>query len=773
MIKYYIKHAFRGLLKNKLFSAFNIIGFAVGFAVCIVIALFVYREYSVDSYFPNADRVYRLVDKKTKSTKIDQDIVPVLLERYPEIRYAAPVFYMSTDDYAMCIKQVKNKNYIDVKEFISTNNEFFRLAGLKMLVAKSSEPFSDCKSLVLSKSSALKLFGRIDVVDELVDVDGVVMPVSAVVEDIPSNSSMGADFFVHVENDDYRIGTYNTGKGTYYPKDIYITLQDDAEADSVVKKLNQAFPPNMSETVEVDLQPVRSIYFSQPYEDSDNRIGNKSMIWIIVTIAILTMIMSIFNYVNYAISKQLKTLKDAGVRITNGADSSQLKAYYIADICLSVFIAFLIALLISKSVLPLASQLLNTQLMFSWLLKPELLLFAFILLSTVILISAIVPLGFISRANLQVLFGKVKLGNHKYSVQSAMTVFQLAVSIILLSAFFIVNKQLSFVKTADVGFDKDRLLRIDLPFLFEEYDVLKQQLRQYSFIQNMSFTSHAPGASWQTTEVKSESGNSITIRVINIDKDFQNTFDVKLLKGRKVADGEINSVCYISEESFKKLEWDDFIGKKFNGKTVVGVLNNINVNSLHTGIVPVAFQYTDRYYNALNIRLMPGKLSDQMREIEKVWYEISPDSPFSFGFYDEFFNSLYLKEDKQAKTLTVFSIVALIITCIGLLGQTLQSAEKRVKEIGIRKINGATSSEIMRMLNSEFLVLGAVSVSIAFPVAWYVMDRWLQSFAYKTELSWWVFVTAGLITLTISLLTLSWQSWRAATCNPVETLRYE
>ena len=773
MLKYYLKHALRGILKHKLFSAFNIIGFAVGFAVCIIIALFVYREYSVDSYFPDADRVYRLIDVKSNSTKIDQDVVPFLLENYPEICCATPVYYLPMDDLSTFIKQEKSRNTVYVKEFMATNNDFFRLAGLRSIVAKSSAPFFDTKSIVLSQTTALKLFGRIDIIDEEIDLYGIKMTVSAIVEDIPSNSSMSADFYVHSNNEAFPVGTHNTPKGVYYPKDIYIKLNESANLSSLVKKLSSAFPANMSETKEVYFQPVKDIYFSQPYAGSENRVGNRSLIWIIITIAVLTLIMSVFNYVSFTISKQLKTLKDAGVRITNGADSSQLKTYYIIDIGLSVLISFLLALLISKVSVSFASQLLDTPLSFSWLLKPELLLFVFILLTLVIAISAIVPVGFISRVNPQVLFGRFSLRHSKYSLQSFMTVFQIAVSIILFSAFFVVNKQLDFVKSADVGFNKEHLLRIDLPYPFDKHDALKQQLRQYSFIQSMAYTSHAPGASWQTIDERSESGSSITLRAINIDKDFLSTFGIELLKGRKILEGEINSACYISEKAFKDYEWKDIVGKTFNGLNVVGVVNDINVNSLHTGVVPVAFQFTNHYYNALNIRLMPGKINEQIEQIKNVWTLIAPDTPFGYGFYDEFFNSLYIKEERQAKTLTIFSVIALIITCFGLFGQILQSAEKRVKEIGIRKINGATNSEIMRMLNFEFVVSGFVAALVAIPTAWLLMDKWLQEFAYKTALNWWIFVLASLFTFIIALITISWQSWRAASCNPIETLRYE
>ena len=260
---------------------------------------------------------------------------------------------------------------------------------------------------------------------------------------------------------------------------------------------------------------------------------------------------------------------------------------------------------------------------------------------------------------------------------------------------------------------------------------------------------------------------------MSVDADFVNFFLMQLFQGRIGEESDINKGILITETTLKQLGWDDFQGRQLFNLNVLGVVNELQYNSMHTVIGPVAFIYTDKYYSTLNVRLLPGNFSDQLVEMKKTWSQLNIEQPFQFQFYDEYYNLLYRKQDREAKALVVFSIIAFIITCLGLLAQIMQVTERRVKEIGIRKINGASIGEVMKMLNREFFITVLASFLIATPIAYYVMSRWLQGFAYKTELSWWIFAASGVIALLITLFTVSWQSWRAASRNPVEALRYE
>ncbi|PIF02542.1 MAG: hypothetical protein CR987_01160, partial [Draconibacterium sp.] len=328
MIRHNIKQSVRGMLKNKTFTFLNLAGFAVGFAVCIIIMIFAYREYTTDTSFPNAENIYRLVDAKTKSSEIDNEIVSEL-KKFPDIKQVTSVFYANfADDEGQpeFLLDVEKGNYIEAKNpFITTNNDFFPIFGIKTLVSKTHQPFTNNKTIVLTRSVAMRLFGKIDVLDKVVKKDDALFTVSAVVEDMPENSSMNAGYFIHCKNPDYVVSVTNDDAGRFFPHNIYIVLNDNTNIAQFTKTLNANFPKNKSLTTSVQLQPFLDIYLNNYAKENQNKAANKSLIWIFLTIALLTLIMSIFNYANFMISRQMATLKNSGIRITNGALRRQIR----------------------------------------------------------------------------------------------------------------------------------------------------------------------------------------------------------------------------------------------------------------------------------------------------------------------------------------------------------------------------------------------------------------------------------------------------------------
>jgi len=771
----FLKQAFRSLQKNKLFSALNIIGFAIGFTVCLIIALYVYRENSVNSFFPNAERTFRLRNANKNDALFDVAIAPILKEQFPEIKDIATMVYVADDDFSVTVK-VGDK-FMVVRDIISANNNFFDLTGTDILLSSTEKPFADKKSVVLSKSAATKLFGHLDVLGEPVNFFGIDLTVSAIADDIPSNATFGADIYL---NDEYtEIGLVQNCKNSddcYLTREIYFSVLEGTDVDALTQKMNANFPKNRTEVESVVFQPVKSIYFYEPDEFLAHKAGNKRMVWIFVTIAALTLFMSLFNYVNYTISKQLQTLKQMGIRMAAGAGKTQIFRYYLVEVGLSVFVSFVLALIFTALALPLAEQLLQVELDILWLLKPSMIAIAVVALILVVLLSAWFPVSLIWRSNITSLLGKSHRLFKANSLSKIMTVAQLAISVVLLSSLLLINKQLDFVKTANYGFNTEQLLRINLPDDFKNYSVLKETFSKLPFISDLSFTSHSPGAGWSRSGAKDKDGKEVLINTMFVDVDFINTFQIKLLQGRDGMESDMdNGKCVlITETAFKQLGLNDFEGQKlFDYYDIIGVVNEFQYNSMHSKIGPVAFIYTDRFYSALNVRILPDNFGEQLSQMEQAWKQAGIEQPLDFQFYNEYYNSLYKKDELAAKALSLFSVIAFIITCLGLLAQIIQITERRVKEIGIRKINGATIGEVVTMLNREFVIAVLVSIVIATPIAYYAVSLWLQGFAYKTGLSWWIFALSGFITLVITFLTVSWQSWRAASRNPVEALRYE
>jgi len=321
-------------------------------------------------------------------------------------------------------------------------------------------------------------------------------------------------------------------------------------------------------------------------------------------------------------------------------------------------------------------------------------------------------------------------------------------------------------------------MRINIPYEFKQTDVLRQELGKFSFVENTTLSSGCPGMINHRFGT-SEGDHDFTVNCIYVGDKYLNTMGIELLDGRDFLEGDLNKACLMNEEAIKQYGWENFEGKRCNiGKEgeleVIGIINDFKFASYHQSIEPLALIYDGAGYgNVLSVRLNAGNKEEQTNQIMKVWKSLSPDEPFSFVFYDDFFQSFYTREESLASSITFFSLIAIVLTCMGILGQIFMICFTRVKEISIRKINGARVSEVLLLLNSDFLKWFVLAFLVATPVSWFIMRDWLKNFAYKINLDWWIFALAGLVALFIILVTVSWQSWRAATRNPADALRHE
>ena len=780
MFSHHVKLSLRSMKKSPVFTGLNIAGFAVGFAVCMVLALYAYKEYTVDQGYPDHDNIYRVIDARKNSTRIDFDLAAQFKEQFPDVREATPVNFdhESFGGNPIFLKRGQGEEYVLIKQGISTTNAFFGMFSVKVLAGNSKQPFADMNSVVLSRSTAQKLFGRTDVLGEMVNMaDIFTLSVSAVVEDLPENSSMGADLYFNGDNEQFRFSRSCANDVCHNPIDIYVQLNPRADPRQQEAAMNAHFPGNKSKTDSIKFQPLADIYLTPGIEGNQNKVGSRSLIRIFLTIALLIMLLSVINYVNYSLSKQLSTLREIGIKITNGADTAHLKAYYFTEVALSVLISFVLALGLTVLLLPYAGLLLNTSLVFGQLFSPVLMgVFVFIILA-VILISSLAPVYIISHFDVQRLFGKTESVLGKQIGKKILTVFQLMTTIALIASLLIIQKQLYFVKSADLGFNKERLLRIDFGKRYKNQDVLKQKMDASPYVQSSSFSNGAPGSIFTSMSADMSGKTGFLLDCIFIDNEFLKTFDIRLLEGREFADSDLENSCYINETAFKKYGWENLENRvvdnyRDGGLKVVGVVRDFKVASMHQEITPVCMLFMNKY-TSLNLRLAPGNLTEQMESIRAIWKELEPERPIMFTFYDAHFDAFYRKEQRQARAIGFFSLITVIITCMGLMGQIFQSSMSRTKEIGVRKVNGAKVSEVMTLLNKDFVALVIVAFVLATPIAWFAMNKWLEGFAYKTTLSWWIFALAGLLALGIALITVSWQSWKAATRNPVESLRNE
>jgi len=778
MIRFNFKLAIRNLLKNKVYSFLIIGGFAIGFAACILIGLFYHTETSVNKNFANHIQIYRLYDVKMNRCNLNWDLFPVLSQEYAEVEDACPLEYMT--DIKLTAKNDQAHTNAEIKHLLTTTNNFFSIFSVNMVESLAGKPFEGKESIVISKTIAKKLFGTQNPLGQQVNLNNYFSgTITGIFDELPANSSFQADMILNSENEKFRLSsTCNNGK-CYNPTNLFVMLKKTTNPETFASELNKSATLKALDTQNLALQKLDDIYLSELTMKSRHAKGNPGLLKIFLAIAALILLLSSINYMNYSISMQYAKLKEIGINKTNGASWRDMVNYTFIEVTLGVLISLVLSIGITLLALPYTESLFGKMLvvnMNDWFSVAPFFLAAVFL---VILINSLAPISILSKFKItEFLSGFRGKQNRKQIGKQAMLTFQLTVSIALIAVVMIIFKQLSYVKHTDLGFDREMLVRIDIPYQFQKAEVLRQEIGKLPFVKSSTMSNGCPGMI--NLKMGSNTGEkSFDINCIGVGDKYLETLGIELLAGRDFLSGDLNKACLINEEALKQFGWDSFEGKKYangqdGGYNVLGIVKDFKFESFHQAVEPLALLLTGADDgNVLSVRLSPGNFGQQIDQFKKIWKTISPYEPMSFMFYDDFFQSMYVKEEKLASSITFFSLIAIALTCMGILGQIFMICLNRVKEIGIRKINGAKVSEVIVLLNGNFVKWVAISFVIATPIAYYAMNKWLESFAYKTPLSWWIFALAGLLALGIALLTVSWQSWKAATRNPVEALRYE
>lgn len=772
MLFHNLKLILRGLKNNRVYSLLNIGGFAIGFAVVLIISLFIFNETSVDHNFDGYNRIYRLVTSDNRDCNLSYKLAQGLAVNYPEIESVTPVQYLTGWDFSVTCEG----KFASLKDGIATDNQFFKTFNLKLEEGFSSQPFSESNSAVISKKLATILFGNESPLGKTIDIGGFISTrITGVVEDFPDNTSFYSDLYINIADEKNRIMTAGTEGIIWYPANIYVKLRSDSHTEQFSDKISNIKDFSLRSEGPLALQPLKKIYFEKGIVNNMNRSANTSMIYLFTAIAILILLLSVTNHVNFSISLQFSKLKETGIKKTHGAGIRQLSMFHITENSVSTLLGFIIALFIVLQVLPLASGLFNRNLKFHNLFAYPTNLAIVLTIIAVIFITSIAPIYMATKFDIQKFLNADIVKNRGRGINSILSVFQVTVSIILIVCVLTIYKQITFAKQSDLGFDKEHLARVILPGDFEKGDLVKQELGRFPFIKSASLSLGVPGLI-NSRSGSGENDNQFWLNCLEVDEDFINTFRLKLIAGRNFHKGEEGKVCILNNAALQKYGWTDIEGKEFKehgGLKVVGVVNDFSVSSVHVEREPAVLIFKKRYMNSLNLRLEPGNTNEKLAQLKEAWDVTIPEYMFDYTFYDQFFNSLYQKEERQGLAVAVFSVLALIITLMGITGLTFQDCIARSKEIGIRKINGARILEVLKILNKDFIRRITIAFVIAAPISWYAMHKWLQTFAYQTDLSWWIFASAGIISTSIVIITVNIQSWRTANQNPIEALRYE
>ena len=773
MIKNFMVTAFRYMFKRKGFSLINIMGLAFGIAIIILIGQFLYFEFSYDHFHPNLDRIYQLVDTADNSYRIDYRIKDRILENIPQVENAC--LYNSYSIEANAVGHV-----FEFEHMLFVDPAFFEVFHFPFKYGDAPGSLAALDSLILTESTAKRIFGSADPIGKSILLEHEEeMFVSGIVNDFPLNSSFRANLFASSENTRAKRLKYSMNCRYYdgkddsqcrYPFGIFLEISENTDIAILEEQIVSLFTgedfrfPNT-----LALIPFKRSYLYNQYSGSLLSHGNLGLLKILAGIGLLVLVLAIVNYINLSTAAYKYRIKEIGIKKCIGAHRRSLIFQFLGESLIVCFIAAMLGLLIARIFLPFFNQFIEKPQQIQIFSNPQLLtLFAgFILflglasgVYPALVLSGIVPIQLLRSG------GGSGTGRTGAALRHILNVFQFAVTICLIVGLTIMVKQLRYVKHKDLGFDTDRLLTLKLHNKMDgAATALMNKLQQYPGITKMCLSNGVPGKIGMTLG---------GFRAIVVNVDFLDTYGMKVIDGRSLLPGDIGKACLVNRAGLEKFENRDFRGKEVNSCEVVGVVSDFHYSSFHQDIGPLALMHYGTDWGSSHISLrLSEPLAGGLKYIRDTWMEVCLDFPYEYHFVDEWFDAMYLKEENLAKMISIFAVLAIVISCLGLFGLALFSAEQRTKEIGIRKVLGSSVREIVLLLTKSSIIWALLANFIAWPVSWLAMSKWLENFAYRTEISWWVFVFAGGGVLLIAVLTVSWQTIRAALADPVEALRYE
>ena len=786
MKKFFI-NLVRSAKRNPLYNIINITGLIIGFVCVIFIAFWIKNELSYDRFHAKADHIYRVHryfydangTENLHLSQVAPPIAPLLKDWLPEIENIARVSHTGM------IFALDNQKIFEPEVCFAEPDilKIFTFEGLSESGYLIDEPLT----AVISEDMAQKFFKGKDAVGnnlEFFDDSGKSynLKVTGVFKNWGKTSHFRPEVFIS-------FSTYVSYVGENEMKDwgsnnyetFALLSQQPRELDARLDQfINKQFDKGTNWT-KIRMEKLTDIHF--------NWYGNRSYIYILLSIALLILFLGSINYMNLNTAIYTKRVSEIRVKKIVGASGLRIAVLLIAESVSFCFIALIVALTIVSFTIDHLHQIFNEHLSFSIFSNLDL-VFGFILLTISIgALSGLYPAIFslsASTSNASKLNGP-KAGNLNF--RNMLVIFQFFVSIALIMSFIAVNKQLNYVHNKDLGLNKENVITLNAtPLLIEKLDVFRQQLMLNPNVVSVSGSKRIPSQglfdSNEAKVIQSGKIEPLGFRLANarVDSEFLPTYKIKLIAGNNISDQKKEDAEYlVNRSAIEKIGWgtlENAIGQfmEYGGRKgkIVGVVGDFHYETLHNPVSPIIMYDDPSSYNRISIRILPANIKSTIALIEENWQKYNQSgSPFSYQFIDERFRLLYQAEEYTRTIFSYFMILAISIAILGLFGLSLFVMERRTKEIGVRKVNGARISEILTMLNKDFVKWVVIAFVIATPVAYYAMHKWLESFAYKTELSWWIFALAGLLALGIALLTVSWQSWRAATRNPVEALRYE
>ncbi|MGB2906246.1 MAG: ABC transporter permease [Candidatus Aminicenantaceae bacterium] len=793
MFKNYMKISLRNIQKNRGYSFINIAGLAVGMACTILISLWVQEELSFDRFHENTDRIYRVVcassdDGMPTNANGSFAVAPALKNDFPEVVETVRIRKMGQS--AKRYVGYKDKKFYEARLFFAEPS-ILTVFNFPLVKGDPASALDEPNSMVLTEEMAKKYFGNEDPIGRILEADPyndgdlMLFRITGIARNVPRNSHFHFDF----------LASYSSQKdisenfSSWYQHFTYVLLDSPVSVESLDNKLLGFLHRNWREDpwYTLSLQPLCDIHLLSRLKSEIEPTGNILYVYLFTAIAAFVLLIACINFMNLTTACAVKRAKEVGVRKVVGARKIQVVYQFLGESLLLSLFSALTAILMVLLLLPMFNRFTGKEITLFSLLNPVFILGAAGIVFGVGFISGIYPAFVLSAFQpINSLKSRTAYSGSGSLLRKSLVIFQFALSIGIICASLIAHKQMNYIQSLNLGYDKDQILVIPLnKDLRQNYPAFRDELLRYAGIENMSTSTYVPTRGSMHLSLRFEGNENILSQVIYmVDKEFVDTYGLKLLAGKNIERliSQDQPIEYlVSELTIQEAGYSspqEAVGKSADLEEdrghIVGVVNDINIYSLRRVPYSISYLVTPiNRHNYLSIRILPQNIAGSIDHIRKTWQQMVPYYPMDFFFLDASFEQMHISDKKMSEIFSIFSVLAIFVASMGLFGLAAHTAEQKTKEIGVRKILGASAASIYLLLSREFLKWVALANIIAWPLAYYAMHSWLQNFAFRTMIGWETFMVSGFAALAVSVLTVSLQSLKATTANPVDALRYE
>ena len=801
MFKSYLKTTLRNIKKHVGYSLINIMGLATGMACCILILFFVFDELSYDKFHENQNRIYRITrqwlnDDGVVSLHLGQvapPIGPLLENDFPEIIHAVRIIG------AGGLLVGRNANFFEEPRFFFAEENYFNVFTYEMIAGDPATALRDPMTVVISQEMAQKYFGSENPLGQSITVKAdpvkVDMTVTGIIKNMPHNSHFHADILGSFKTYEAVAGEYEMRNWSSNNYNTYLLLEENYDISRLKSQLDPFIDRHMSEgrskETKLQLQKLTDIHLYSHLDSEIEANSDITYVYIFSIIALFVLLIACINFMNLATARSSGRAKEVGLRKVVGAQRSQLIRQFLGESILTAVLSLLIAITLVILVLPEFNKFVGRSLSFNLMSNLFLVFLLFLFAISVGILSGIYPALFLSAFKpVRVLKGKLDIGKKGFSFRTVLVVFQFTISIVLIICVSVVSSQLSYMQTRNLGFDKEHVVVLpSSPTIVKNLDSFKSRLLLNPSILSVSAAKRVPSGrlldSSGASVLSGETSQPINFRIalLRVDHDYIPTFKMEMVAGRNFS-REIRTdstkAFVLNETAAQRIGWktpEEAIdqGFKYGGRSgqIVGVVKDFHFESLHQEISPIVMLLSSTSLSQISIRINSSNIPQTMSFLQGIWSEMRPEYPFSYYFIDENFDQLYRSEENLSRIFSYFAFLSIFIGCLGLFGLASYTAERRTKEIAVRKVLGASTRGLVVLLSKEFTKWVLLANVIAWPIGYLAMSRWLQAFAYRSGIAIGAFFLAGGLAWAIAFLTVSYQTIRASLADPVSSLKYE